>query len=124
MVLTENHITDGKKLVQHLDASSHKVDAAFWFLFPDTWKWKLVLSLPEMEKSGPKALYKAVQKALDSTKIESAISLDEVTILKPTDSLLKLMRSAIRTGPGLSSIRFANNVINGTKIEDALIYRL
>jgi hypothetical protein len=47
-----------------------------------------------------------------------------VSIAKKDDPLLKLLRIAIKTGPGISNIRFSRNTINGVIIEDAYIYRL
>ena len=41
----------------------------------------------------------------------------------PDAPVVALLRTAIRTGPGISGIRFKNNVIDGTLIEDAYIYR-
>jgi hypothetical protein len=38
--------------------------------------------------------------------------------------MITLLRVALRTGPGIGGIRFSSNVINGTLIEDAYIYRL
>jgi hypothetical protein len=34
------------------------------------------------------------------------------------------LRTAIRTDSGINGIRFSNNSINGTVIEDAYIYRI
>ncbi len=38
--------------------------------------------------------------------------------------LVRLLRVALKTGGGLSRIRFSKNVINGHFIDDALIYRV
>ncbi len=60
----------------------------------------------------------------EELKDELEIGLADVVVTDPDNSLLRPMNGAIGTGPGLSRIRFSQNVINGTLIEDALIYRL
>jgi hypothetical protein len=55
---------------------------------------------------------------------QSKIPLKDITILDSNDSLITLLRLAIKTGDGISGIRFSQNVINGTLIEDAYIYRI
>ncbi len=120
--LNEKLIDSGKHLLEELDKSNIKTDAALWFYFPDIESWKLLLSFPNIENAGPKAVYQIIQKML--LKIKSEISLDDITVSKPKNPLLKLLKIAIKTGTGISSIRFTNNVINGQLIKDAHIYRL
>jgi hypothetical protein len=123
-ILTEELINGGKNLLQELDASGIKVNAALWFYFPEEGFWKLMLSFPNVEKEGPKAAYVRVQKALFKLKGTQAPALDDITIARPNAPLVQLLKIAIRTGPGISGIRFSNNVINGQLIPDAYIYRL
>ena len=52
------------------------------------------------------------------------LSLDDLALAKPDAPLVTLLRNAVRTGSGIHGIRFSNNVMNGTVIEDAYIYRL
>lgn len=124
MSLSSGQITAGETLLRRLDADGIKVDAAMWFYFPDKENWKLVLSLPEVIRQGPKAAYKEVQRVLSSADDPVGISLVDVTVARPNSDILNLLRTAIGTGPGISQIRFSKNVINGHLIEDALIYRL
>ena len=52
------------------------------------------------------------------------VSLEDIVLAKPDAQIIRLLAQAIATGPGISNIRFTHNAINGTLIEDALIYRL
>jgi len=124
MSLSSGQIKAGETLLRRLDADGIKVDAALWFYFPDKENWKLVLSLPEVIRLGPKAAYKEVQRVLSSADDPVGISLVDVTVARLNSDILNLLRTAIGTGPGISQIRFSKNVINGHLIEDALIYRL
>jgi hypothetical protein len=122
--LTEAMIEGGKRLLMELDAENVHADGAFWYYFDDQKFWKLMLALPGLEKHGPKAAYKKVQSAIERMPGEHALSLEDVAILKPTSPLYGLLRVAIRTGPGISGVRFSENVVNGHLITDAFIYRL
>ena len=78
-----------------------------------------------MRVRGPHAAYRKVQ-AL-ARKIPDAAEVfapGDVTLVKDNDPLVALLRKAISTGPGISGVRFTNNSINGTLIDDAYIYRL
>ncbi len=114
----------GENLLRELDAASVNVDSALWFYFPEEGIWKLLLSFPDVEKKGPKAAYARVQKALSKLGEGPAPPLDDVALAKPNSPLLRLLKVAIRTGPGISGIRFSNNVVDGQLIPDAYIYRL
>jgi hypothetical protein len=122
--LTDQLINEGKNLIEVLDASGIKVDGALWFYFPDEGFWKLMLSFPNIKKEGPKSSYVKVQKALSKLKEKASLALDDVALMKLNAPLMHLLKIAVRTGPGISGIRFSNNVINGQLIADAYIYRL
>jgi len=122
-VLTDRLIKSGETLLKELDAVV-TVDAAFWFYFPEEGFWKLMLSLPEVAKEGPRDAYAKVQKALAKLGTEPGLALDDVAVAKPGAPIVHLLKTGIRTGPGIGGIRFSNNVINGQLISDAYIYRL
>jgi hypothetical protein len=54
----------------------------------------------------------------------SKIALKDITVLDSNDSLIKLLKVAMKTGTGMHNMRFTGNVINGIPIEDTYIYRL
>jgi hypothetical protein len=123
--LTKEMIETGATLVRKLDERGLQPDAALWLYFPDVQQWKLVIAEVKVGKKGPKEVYRQIQKVLTESADEIAeLSLDDVALAKPDAPIVALLRVAIRTGPGISGIRFKNNVINGTLIEDVYIYRL
>lgn len=122
--LNKELIDAGAILVRKLDERGSAPDAAFWLYSPDQQSWKLVLVEVKVGKIGPRKAYRDIQKTLSDTPEIHGLTLDDVSIAKPDSPVIKLLRTAIRTGPGISGIRFKNNVINGTLIEDAYIYRL
>jgi hypothetical protein len=122
--LTEELIEAGATLVRKLDERGLPPEAAFWQYFQEAQVWRLVLAEVKMGTAGPREIYREVQKTLiDDPELE-LLRLEDVSISKPDSPTITLLRAAIHTGPGISKIRFKNNVINGTLIEDMYIYRL
>ena len=123
--LTDEMIQSGSALLRELDARGLSPNAAFWFYFPDVQEWKLVIAEVKLAGQGPRKTYEQIQGAISVLGEERhELTLDSVTLAKPDAPIVSLLRAAIGTGPGISGIRFTNNVINGTVVEDAYIYRL
>lgn len=122
--LVEKDIQEGKRLIEELDKTNFKVRAALWFYLTDSDEWRLFIASPFVEKEGPIKSYDFIQTLLVKLSPPSEISLKDISVLSPSSDLIKLMRLAIHTGPGISGIRFTRNVINNTLIEDAYIYRI
>lgn len=123
-VLVEKDIEEGKRLIEELDKAGFKVQAALWLYMSDSDEWRLLIASPYVEKEGPKRSYNFIQTVLARISPPLEVSLRNISVLSPSHNLIKLIRLAIRTGPGISGIRFARSVINNTLIEDAYIYRI
>ncbi len=122
--LVERDIEDGKTLVRRLDRDGFPVTAALWFYDSGFDKWKLIIESGLVGKHGPLEAYRRLSKSV--RKINTGgFALDPVRVelVKETNELTRLLRRAVRTGPGISGIRLSNNSINGTFVEDAYIYR-
>lgn len=126
--LVEPHIPNveaGAELLKRLDAASMNVQAAVWFLgYADQNSWSLIIATPLVETRGPRKIYATTRRILESMNESRDDLLRAVVVVSPNDSVLKLLRMGVHTGPGVSQIRFSQNAINGVLIRDALIYRL
>ncbi|HYA43110.1 MAG TPA: hypothetical protein VEF34_17540 [Syntrophobacteraceae bacterium] len=123
--LTKEMIESGRTLVRKLDEQGLHPDAAFWLYSSDLQEWKLVIAEVKLDTEGPRKIYKKIQDVISVSKEDMPeISLDSVTLAKPDAPIVHLLKRVIHTGPGISEIRFTTNVINGTLIEDAYIYRV
>jgi hypothetical protein len=124
--LVEKDIGDGKILIENLDRSKFKLVGALWFYYPASDEWRLLLVSPLVDTIGPRQCYTIIQSVIEDLVLGDGISLglDRVSVLSPKDKLIRLLKVAIRTGEGISTMRFTRNTINGVFIEDALIYRL
>lgn len=118
-------IKTGAALVQKLDERGLEPKAAFWLYLSDVQQWKLVIATEALGEIGPKDFYQKIQETIAANSDEfRELSLDDIALSKTDAPLVSLLRSAISTGPGIGGIRFTNNAINGTVIDDAYIYRL
>ncbi|MGB3850317.1 MAG: hypothetical protein WA958_10145 [Tunicatimonas sp.] len=122
-ILVGPDIEEGEKLLNLLDQSDLEVVSAFWYYRSESEVYRLAIVTSFFEKHGPRKTYEKVQSVLRSNP-QITISLNEVSAMGPNDKLNTLLKSAISTGSGISGIWFTGNVINGTYIEDAYLYRI
>jgi len=123
--LSEQLISAGSELIRRLDEAGLTVSGALWFYDPESNYWRLIIVSPEVRNRGLKAVYKEVQSVVKTVPgDQSIISLKDISVVDSSDPLISLLKVAIKTDNGISRIRFSRNMINGTLIEDAYIYRL
>lgn len=123
-ILVEPKIKVGKELIQRLDRSQFPMDAALWLFMPEVERWRLMIASRLVDSKGPKETYREIQKVLSQWSGASKLSLSEITVVSPKDSLIKVLRKAEKTGPTLTGTRMSRSAIDGVYIEDAYIYRL
>ena len=126
--LVEAKIKDGKRVIDRLDKAGIVVTAAFWYYIEDAENWRLIIATPLVESEGPRAAYAKIHDAQWERRParlrKPILGPSEITAVGSNDPLVKLLSMVIRTGPNDAGVRFSRNVINGTYIEDAYIYRL
>ena len=87
----------GEKLIRALDDMGVEVRSAFWFFDSDGDEWRLVLSLPLVEREGSKAAYDIIQTALVKAHIKG-LFLRQIDVEAPQDPLVSLIRRSVSTG--------------------------
>jgi len=123
--LSEQMISAGSELVRRLDEAGLETSGALWFYETESNDWRLIIVSPQVGSRGLKAVYKDIQTVVRAIpEGHPAISLKDISAVDTNDPLISLLRNAIRTEGGISRIRFSRNLINGTLIEDSMIYRL
>ncbi|HIJ43179.1 MAG: hypothetical protein QF511_06685 [Rhodospirillales bacterium] len=122
--LVDTQIDDGERIIKQLDEDGFDVDSAFWIFNPDKEKWVFVIATSLVAQIGPKKSYDRLRSSLDKLPESIKSQMLEMSLVKREDFIVTLLKKALKTDPGISRIRFTGNVINGTLIEDALIYRL
>ena len=123
--LTEEMIEAGAQLTAKLDEMRLPIAAAMWLFSPDINEWRLLFASPELSTAGPRYVYKLIEEARQALGDKAAAApLSVIGLVDENHQLVQLLRIAVRTGAGVSRIRFSKNAINGHFIEDALIYRV
>ena len=124
--LVESDIEDGRKLLDELKKIDPHflVRSAFWLYRPETFDWRLFIATPLVDQRGPAVTYTDVQGALRSLAKPFWISMQDISVVSPSDKLVKLMNKAVQVPRGVSGVRFARTRVDDTYIEDAYIYRL
>lgn len=123
-VLVNEDIDGGKLLIEALDREKVPVSSAYWLYEPESERYRLCLATELYDRLGPLEAYRAIQRVLDKVPEESKPLLIDINVVSPSDNITQSLAIAIKTGQGISSIRFSRSNIGGIFIEDALIYRL
>lgn len=122
--LTDTMADTGAALISKLDEMGLEITAAFWLFDSEVNEWKLHISAPEEREKGPLVVLKKVFEALDTLGPDAVNMMRfSIGLLGSQSELVRRLRTALHTGPGIERIRFKKSVADGTYIEDALIYR-
>ncbi len=123
--LSSELISVGKELTILLDENQFNVSASLWFYMSDINNWRFFVASSEVSNKGVKSAYEGIQRIISEIpEDQPRITLKDISLLSPLDPLISLLKIVIRTGDGISGIRFSQNTINGILIDDAYIYRL
>lgn len=123
--LTPELIAAGARFVRELDARGIHPVAVFWLFNPEAEAWKLVVAEVELGEKGPQEFYRRYQRVLAAlSEDDFTIQLTDVSLEKPDALIVSALRSAASTRSGVGGVWFHNNVIDGTLVEDAYVYRV
>jgi hypothetical protein len=125
-ILEEAKIAAGETLVRRLEERGCAVPAAMWAYESDINEWRLYLAMPLIHNSSPAAGAEQVSQAIASLRSQEdfPVARAEITSVGVDHAAVTLIAAAIGTGPALSRLRIQGSKVNGTLIEDVLIYRL
>jgi hypothetical protein len=122
--LVERDKEDGKILLRQLDQDEFPVSSAFWYYSSEDERWDLIIASRLVREQGPLAAYRELGETMKRIQAtDFSMDSSRVHLVDEKDFHPSLLRKAIKTGTGISGISFGMNVINGTLVEDAYIYR-
>jgi hypothetical protein len=122
--LVKTDLDVGRRITEALDQTEIKLRGSLWLFDKEEDDWRLILVTSLVDSRGPMATYAMVQRALAKAQLTSELSLRKISVMSPNDALIKTLRTALRTGPGMHAVRVTKTAINNTFIEDVLVYRV
>lgn len=124
--LTPERIEAGERLLRRLEERGCGVPAALWSFAPDINEWRLYLTIKAAPMHGAATGVELVSQAIASLRSEEDFPLtrQDISPVGGDHPVVAALAAALGTGPTLSRLRIQGTKVNGTLIEDALIYRL
>ncbi len=123
--LTNKMRRSGATLTRLLDESSLSPRASLWLYEPELNAWRLVFGIDEVDRTGPRKVYKQVRSLLSrNRKLVPDIDLKDVSVVSPKSGLVAGLRVSLGIRRGTSGVRVSRDTVNGHYIEDAFVYRL
>ena len=123
--LTNEMIEAGAELIRRLDAAGFELNAGLWLYMEEPNAWRLILASPIVTRDGPSKAYQRIQSVMSKKREDrKVLSLAHISAVEPDKPIVALLRKAVKTGNGISGVRFSRNAVNGQYIEDSYIYRM
>ena len=123
--LVNDNIAKGFKAIEALDKDGIDIRSAVWLHVPEVSEYRLVLALPVVDREGPEAGYRVVQRSFARHDVE--LPLRRVSVVQTSEPLLRGIHRAVgNVGPEGdldSQARLGPQIIDGFVIDDAWIYR-
>jgi hypothetical protein len=114
----------GAALIQALDAAAAGPDVAFWLRFPDGADWRLLLAEGRLLRHGSRVAQDRIRRLLSIVEDCSPLSPDLIGVSRGEAPAVRVLRSALWTGPGIHGVRIRDNVLNGVRVRRAYVYRV
>lgn len=103
--LVVDDVRMGRDIIAWLAAAGMPVDDAFWVYQPPTEEWRLFLSSPWVDQKGIRTTYLALSNALHKSPLVRQLPIRRISLLSPSDPLVKKARSSIQS-PDQASSRY------------------
>ncbi len=122
---SEQMLLAGESLINRLDETNAKVQAAFWLLDAEDKTWKLIIVSPLVEIEGPRNYYRRINNINESAKPdEDVIALHDISVSNTDNRIVKAMKRSVLGNALLGNNRLGRNTLGGVYIEDMYLYRM
>lgn len=122
--LVESAIGDGKRIIGALDAIGVQVDAALWFYYAESEKWRLVLAMPIREERGSTAAYSAILEAVATLDPPVEYGPGDIRAVVPNHPIIRALAGFGGPPASLVGKRIGGAYIDGVVIDGAYVYRV
>ena len=77
-----------------------------------------------VDSEGPRAVYARIDDLIRNTMSAETLSLRNISVVSPKDSLVRTLRDGIGTGALVAGVQLTRSVVGGVYIDDAYVYRI
>jgi hypothetical protein len=119
-ILVEELYLEGKKLIEVLDKLGKVYPIYLWTKFPEKEDWVLIIGVSGINKDGANNFFHELHNVIISNKIE--LSLSQISIMDTSSEFIRTLKMMVKV-EGVSRVSFIDNIINGKKFPNSLIYR-
>ena len=101
--------------------------SAFWYLYDDANRWRLVIASPDLDgllKKDVTQAYARIASLLHALPEPRAVSISDVKAVSTEDPLVKTLQRLIGTPPNaLLRVSMRDTFVNGIHVAGVLVYR-
>lgn len=122
LVNVERAVEAGRSLVRALERKGVPVVAAMWLLTEES-GYKLYISTPMVQLSGPIRVYEVIQKVVAELPKKHGITFDDVVAANTTNHFINAMKAIFSIGSN-SVIELHEYTLNRQEVKHAIVFHL
>lgn len=122
ILVTQEDLADGARLIQELDQVNFPVTAAFWAYDPALERWRFIIAAPPSTIESLVGAFGVIQKVISDNGL--GISLDRVSLISDTDpSLANLQALGKSDAQDVVEVSVGRAEVAGRVLDDIHVYR-
>lgn len=119
---TDSLYQEGKRIIECLDKEGFNYPVVLWINFPDKKEWTLLFGIPGLKIIGINDILGNIKRIIRENSI--TITADKISLIDSKDKFCINLKSTIKTGSGIGSLKMSPVQINGMTLPESVIYRV
>ncbi len=115
-------VTKGRRLIELLDSTEAKPQAALWVHYPDHDLWKLWI-VPDSSIQNKREFYRIVAETIAGNDSLSGLDASSTEFIPSDHPAIRGMQKVLRVS-GISDVHFTGNMLNGYYLPDSIVLRM
>jgi hypothetical protein len=122
ILVTQEDLADGARLIQELDQVNFPVSAAFWAYDPRLERWRFIIAAPPSAIESLVSAFGVIQQAISDNGL--GISLDRVSLIPDDDSTLANLQALGKSdAQDVVEVSVGRAEVAGRVLDDIHVYR-
>ncbi|WP_265516276.1 hypothetical protein [Nitratireductor luteus] len=115
-------VTKGQRLIELLDLTLAKPQAAMWVHYPDSDVWKLWI-VPDSAVQDKREFYRIVAEVISDQETLAGLDVSATEFIREDHPAIRGMQRVLRM-PGVGDAHFTGNTFNGYYLPDGIVIRM